>query len=207
MDRSTNRRVPLTQPWPLTLMAPARPRRAAWLKSASANTITADLPPSSSPQGFKVSAAVRSTFFAVAPLPTNWILSMPGCATMASPTSGPPATVLTTPGGNPASRNSSPSRMTAKGASSGAFNIDAVARSQRRRRHHRRRKQRPVPGNDGADDTVGFVGNIIVCGTRPAAERLAPNLVGPAGKVAELLRGIRRDVRSHHDGRAILQRG
>ena len=74
--------------------------------------ITADLPPSSSPHGFRVSAALRSTFLAVGPLPTNWILSMPGCATIASPMSGPPVTTLNTPSGKPASMNISPSRIT-----------------------------------------------------------------------------------------------
>ena len=60
--------------------------------------------------------AAASTSLATALLPMKWILSTPGWRTRASPASGPPGTMLTTPGGKPASSSSWPTRRGLKGA-------------------------------------------------------------------------------------------
>ena len=61
------------------------PRNAA-SRSASANTMFGDLPPSSSVIVFSVSAALRMIALPVVVSPVNAILSMPGCSTSAWPT-------------------------------------------------------------------------------------------------------------------------
>jgi len=68
-----------------------------------------DLPPSSSVTRFSVSAAPRMISLPTAVDPVNAILSIPGCATIALPVSGPPVRMLITPEGNPASMTKSPS--------------------------------------------------------------------------------------------------
>ena len=53
--------------------------------------------------------------------PVKATLSVPGCVTRCSPTSRPPGTTLTTPGGTPASSSASASTKLLSGASGGGF--------------------------------------------------------------------------------------
>ena len=62
-------------------------------------TMPASLPPSSSVTRFSFCAALPITFLPVATDPVNTILSMPGWLVRWLPTSAPPVTLLTTPGG------------------------------------------------------------------------------------------------------------
>ncbi len=84
--------------------------------SASANTTLGLLPPSSRLTFLIVPAAVRMISWPVAVSPVNAILPTPGWAARPPPTIGPgPVMTLSTPGGNPASRASSPSRSAVRG--------------------------------------------------------------------------------------------
>jgi len=68
----------------------------------------ADFPPSSRPTGVRCSSAARGPCAPWRRSRWKWILSTPRWRHSASPPSGPLGTTLTTPGGNPASRNSWP---------------------------------------------------------------------------------------------------
>src|SRR5256885_14094514 len=73
-------------------------------QSASGKKILGDLPPSSRVTRLRVSAALLTMILPTAALPVKAILSTWGCATMAAPAVSPkPLTMLTTPGGRPAS--------------------------------------------------------------------------------------------------------
>src|ERR1700753_3220825 len=116
-------RVPAEQIWPeFANTAIAAPGTAA-SRSASANTMSGDLPPSSSETRFRVPAEARTIDWPVTCDPVNATLSTPGCDASAAPAVSPnPGTTLTTPAGTPAHRQSSPSRSDVSGASSAGFN-------------------------------------------------------------------------------------
>src|SRR2546422_369503 len=79
--------------------------------SASAKTTLGLLPPSSRLIFFTLLAASRMISWPVVVSPVNATLPMPGWAAIAAPAVPPgPVTTLTTPGGKPASRASSPRR-------------------------------------------------------------------------------------------------
>ncbi len=65
------------------------------------------LPPSSRVTRFRSGAADKATFLPVSTEPVKLILRGTGCDVIAAPSSSPPLTMLTTPGGN-TSRSSSP---------------------------------------------------------------------------------------------------
>src|SRR5438876_10669665 len=68
-----------------------------------------DFPPSSRVTRLSESAALFTMTFPTAALPVKAILSTLGCATMEAPAVSPkPFTMLTTPGGKPASSNQTP---------------------------------------------------------------------------------------------------
>src|SRR5436309_13968542 len=91
-------------------------------QSASAKNTFGDFPPSSKVTRFKVSAALFTIIFPTAALPVKAILSTPGCATSAAPAVSPnPLTMLTTPGGNPASSNQFANSAAVSGVCSAGF--------------------------------------------------------------------------------------
>ena len=84
--------------------------------------MSGDLPPSSTPTRFIVSAAAFTTDRPVAVEPVKAILSTPGCAASRAPATAPgPGTTLTTPSGTPASCISCANRSVDSGASSAGF--------------------------------------------------------------------------------------
>ena len=89
MDRSSRHRDPAEHAWPAlnanALMAPGTARS----KSASANTILADFPPSSSPTGIIRSAATFPIAIPTRTEPVKEILRTASCATIAAPASSP----------------------------------------------------------------------------------------------------------------------
>ncbi len=92
---------------------------AAASMSASAKTMFADLPPSSSVTRLIVCAAPAAIERPTSVEPVNAILSTPGCSTSRCPTVEPgPTTTLTTPSGSPASAASSAKRSAVSGVSS-----------------------------------------------------------------------------------------
>ena len=80
----------------------ATPSGIARVKSASSRITFGDLPPSSIATGFTVAAASSETRRPARVEPVKETMSTPGCAAIASPTTGPiPVTRLKTPAGRP----------------------------------------------------------------------------------------------------------
>ncbi len=88
---------PASSYWPAAFAAAAS-------RSASANTSSGPLPPSSPVKGTMFFAAACPMWRAVSGEPVNETRRTPGCETRAAPASSPmPCTTLKTPGGKPAS--------------------------------------------------------------------------------------------------------
>ena len=101
---STSRRVVAEHTWPLLTLTADTAAATARSRSASANTTSGDLPPSSSVSGTRRSAASAARWRPVATDPVNAIFRTSGWAASGVPTSGPaPVTTFSTPSGNPAS--------------------------------------------------------------------------------------------------------
>src|SRR5277367_1179363 len=122
IELCTYSREPAQHTWPaLKKIAPADPPATAF-GSASGSTIIGDLPPSSSDTRLTVSVALLLISLPTSVEPVNAILSTPGCATRAAPVVSPsPVRILTTPGGKPASRISSPKRSADNSVCSAGF--------------------------------------------------------------------------------------
>ena len=122
-------------------------------KSASAKKMFGDLPPSSSEIFFSVSAAPRMIVLPTSALPVNAILSTSGCSTIAAPAVSPsPVTMLTTPGGRPASAKLEASCERGQRRLLGRLQHRRAAGADRRRELPRRHQQRVVPRDDLAGD-------------------------------------------------------
>src|SRR5580765_6417757 len=91
-------------------------------QSASVKKMLGDLPPSSRVTRLSVSAADLTMILPTAALPVNAILSTAGCATSAAPAVSPkPLTMLTTPGGKPASSKQLANSSAVSGVCSAGF--------------------------------------------------------------------------------------
>ena len=100
-------------------MTARAPAFAARPRSASAQTIVGDLPPSSRWQPTIRSAATRPTLCPAATDPVNAMCRTSSCPTSAAPTVGPsPRTMLHTPAGKPASTMRIATRLVVSGVSS-----------------------------------------------------------------------------------------
>jgi hypothetical protein len=110
-------RVGAVQIWPeWNVQVEPMPLTAASM-SASSNTMPAPLPPSSSSWRFIVRPPVEAISMPTFVLPVKLTMSTSGESTRAWPLAGVlPVTMLTTPGGNPASRRMSTSAITASGS-------------------------------------------------------------------------------------------
>lgn len=93
--------------------------------SASSNTSSGFLPPSSISAGVRLSAAVRSTAEPVRGDPVKEILPTSWCSASAAPTAPPPGTACTTGSGS-TDWISSTSRSTTDGVCSGGFSTTAL---------------------------------------------------------------------------------
>ena len=128
---STKTREPAEQisPW-FQKMPLAEPSNAA-SRSASANTMFGDLPPSSSMTRFSVSAPLRMMILPTSRLPVKQILSTPGWATSGAPAVSPnPVSTWSTPVGRPASSRIFGSSRQVSGVCSGGLrmNVHPAAR-------------------------------------------------------------------------------
>lgn len=90
-------------------------------RSASGKTKDGDLPPSSRLTFFRLPAAAWTISLPTSVEPVNATLSTSGWAASAAPGVPSPVTMLTTPGGKPASMISSPRRMAESGVCSAGF--------------------------------------------------------------------------------------
>ena len=102
LSRGTSMRVSALQVWPELRKHFATPSVTACSRSASSRMTFGDLPPSSSATGFGAWAASSETRRPARVEPVNDTMSVSGCETIASPTTGPvPVTRLKTPAGRP----------------------------------------------------------------------------------------------------------
>ena len=103
------------QAWPEFMSAEKTMVPPAVERSASSRTIAALLPPSSSEQRVRFSAAILAMCLPTPVEPVKEILSIWGCETRWSPTELGPVTTDSTPSGRPASRNRSASHSAESG--------------------------------------------------------------------------------------------
>src|SRR5664280_454270 len=96
---------------PLLLKAPAKMALLTTAGSASSSTMAGSLPPSSSVTRFRSGAADCATFLPVSMDPVKLILRGTGCPVIHAPSSSPPLTTLSTPGGITPRRSSATFRV------------------------------------------------------------------------------------------------
>ena len=121
---STSTRSVRMQTWPLPANPLQTAARAARGRSASASTIIADFPPSSSTAGTRRAAAVAATCLPTAGLPVKKIMS--AAAVSAAPASPRPATTSSTPSGSPQLFHNAPTRREVSGVVSDGFSTTAL---------------------------------------------------------------------------------
>ena len=122
LSRGTSMRVRALQVWPELRKHFATPSVTASSRSASSRITFGDLPPSSSATGFGACAASSDTRRPARVEPVKETMSVSGCETIASPTTGPvPVTRLKTPCGSPTSSTTSASTKALRGTTSLGF--------------------------------------------------------------------------------------
>ncbi len=126
-DRCTSSRDPATQDWPAPAKIACCAPCTAAAKSASSNTMLADLPPSSSTQGMVRAAQAAATAAPAGGPPTKVTRATSGAASSAAPVPCPgPQTTCTRPRGSPASMHSSPRASEVSGVNSDGFSTTAL---------------------------------------------------------------------------------
>ena len=169
---------------PVAAKTPAMTPLAAASRSASGNTTWADLPPSSRVTRVRLSAAALAISLPTCVEPVKAILSMPGWAASALPTSGPqPVTTLTTPGGKPASATSSGERERAHRGVVARLDHDRAAGGQGRRQLPGQQQQRGVPRDDRRDHADRLVPRVDQVVRLVRRDDVALHLVGQPGVV------------------------
>ena len=167
-----------------------------------------DLPPSSSVIFFSVSAAPR-----MMPLPVDGVAGERDLVDagmlddrLADAATPGPVMTLSTPGGRPTSMRDLAERERGQRRLARRLEDDGVAARQRRRDLPRRQQQRKIPRHDRRDDADRLaqrVGEVVALDR----DRLAVNLVGPAGEVLEALGGGRDlDLARFENRLAVVQR-
>ena len=115
------------QSWPALSRKLIGAEAAAASRSASAKTMFADLPPSSSVTRLSESAALRMMPWPTAVEPVKQTLRTSGWVTNRSPTTDPlPGSTVSTPSGMPASRASCPRYMAVSGVSSAGLSTTVL---------------------------------------------------------------------------------
>ena len=156
----------------------------AWSSAASAKTMLAALPPSSSVSRLPVPASARWISLPTSVEPVKAILATPGWLTRWAPVSPAPVTTLTTPGGSPASRTISASLSAVSGVVSAGLSTTVLP-------------QASAGASFQAAISSGKFHGMIWPHTPSGARRRAGEgpgqLVGPA-RVVEEVRGGERDV-------------
>ncbi len=181
---STSMRERAQQSCPaLSNIAPGAATAAA-STSASAKTMFADLPPSSSVTRLIVAAADAAIEAPTSVDPVKAILPTSGCSTSRCPQVRPgPTTTFTTPGGTPASARSRAKRTAVSGVSSAGLSTTVLPGGERGRELPRGDREREVPRRDQADDA-----DRLAEGHRDPAvdrDRVAEQPLGRRGEVAE----------------------
>ena len=193
-------RAPAVQisPW-LRNVDEIAPRSAA-SRSASARTMLADLPPSSSVSRFMLAAARRWISWPAAVEPVNESASTSGCSASADPASASPVTTFKTPAGIPASSASSASRKRRHRRLRGGLVDDGVAAGEGRGDLPRGDREREVPRGDDRTDAERLADRVRE-DARGGRVGRAEDLGRPAGVV-----GPRRDGERQVAGRCLGER-
>ena len=184
--RWTRIRERAQQSWPALPNTAPGAAAAAASRSASANTMLGDLPPSSSVTRLIVWAAPAAIERPTSVEPVNAILATSGCSTSRAPQTEPgPTTTLTTPSGSPASTRELGEAQRGQRRQLGRLEHDRVAGRQRRSQLPGGDRQREVPRHDQPDDAERLAhGPRLAAGDR---DRVAEQPLGRAGVVAEHL--------------------
>ncbi len=125
MPPSTNTRVPAEQISPWFQKTPLADPSIALGKSASANTMFGDFPPSSSVTRLRVSAPLRMMSLPTSFEPVNPTLSTPGWVVSGAPAVSPkPVSTCSTPAGRPASSRIFGISRHVRGVCSGGFRMN-----------------------------------------------------------------------------------
>ena len=164
----------------------------AWSSAASSNTMLAALPPSSSVIALSVPAMARWIFLPISVEPVNATLATSLWVTSAMPISPGPGTMLTTPGGRSAWRQTSANRRADSGVVEAGLRTTVLPAASAGRDLPGQHQQREVPRDDLRGDAERP--------RDPARERVL-ELVRPARVVPEVRRRER-----HVDVAALLDR-
>ena len=119
-------REPAQQTWPWLNQIASTTPSTALSRSASSKTMNGDLPPSSSESFLPVPAVALRMMRPTSVEPVKAILSTSGCSTISAPVAPSPVTMLTTPGGNPASWQSSAKASAVSGVYSAGFSTTVL---------------------------------------------------------------------------------
>ena len=185
---SSSSREPAEQVWPAFCTIALTTEASAASKSASANTICGDLPPSSSVQPMWLRAAAVCTAVPTSGLPVNEMKSTPGWAASAAPASSPrPGTTLSAPSGKPRLRREFGEPQRREAGVFGRLHHAGVADRKRGGDRAPEHLARVVPG----DDVAGHALRLVDGGDEIAVEerdRVAVQLVGGAAVIFEIAR-------------------
>ena len=185
-----------TCPWlnqmPLTIPS------MAWSSAQSSKTMFAALPPSSSVSATFRPASSRWIALPTSVEPVNAILSMPSCWTRCAPVAPSPVTMLTTPGGSSACRQTSVKSSAVSGVVSAGLSTTVLPQARAGAIFH-------------ASMSSGKFHGMICPATpersRPAVRERVFELVRPAGVVEEVRRRQRQvDVAGLLDRLATVER-
>ena len=138
-------------PWLVPALMPATIGRTA-SRSASSRMIAADLPPSSSTTGLTCSAQVAAIFLPTSVEPVKVTMSTSGWPTRCADPCASVATMFSTPGGKPASRDEVGHREDRQRVGVGRLDHGGAAGDQRRRRLLGDARQREVERAQHCDD-------------------------------------------------------
>ena len=155
-----------------------------------------DLPPNSSVTRLRAWPAFAPISRPTAVEPVNAILSHPGWSTSAAPVSPSPVSTFSTPGGNPASRASSPRRSALSGVCSAGLSTTVQPAARAGRELPDRHQQREVPRHDLPAHADRLAARVAVHVRRRHRQHVALDLRRPAREVAQVRARCRRRPRT-----------
>ncbi len=194
---STSTRVAAVQSWPALKYAAPATASAVVATSASANTSTGALPPSSRWTRHSRSAAIVATCRPARGLPVRLTMATDRWRTRAWPVAAPPHTTFSTPGGN-TSHSSSAIRTVEAGVSSEGFEHHGVPGGQGRGPLPHGHHQGIVPRGDLAAHPHRLTADARRDPLQVLARGQSAEQPGRPGEEADLVDG---------GGQLVLQRG
>ena len=219
MFSCTRIRLPAQHTWPWLKKMPLTIPSTAWSMGASSKMMFAALPPSSRVAFFLVPAMDRAIILPTAVEPVNASLSMPGWPTIACRWRPAPVTMLTTPGGRSAWRQTSAKSSAVSGVVSAGLRTSVLPHASAGAIFHDSMSSGKFHGTTWPDDAQRLAGPARgrrgrACRPSPRGRRSAPPARGEvdvAGlldrlAVVQASRGRRTHGRSSWRMRAIRKR-